>query len=91
LPNAKGGNGWQVSSLAWFSLLYGALLGQMIGYFLWIRGIQNIGPLRAIIYQYATPVTAISLAVLFLGETITAMQSLGAFLVFGGIFLARTG
>jgi drug/metabolite transporter (DMT)-like permease len=91
LPNEKGGNGWQVSSLAWFSLLYGALLGQMIGYFLWIRGIQNIGPLRAIIYQYATPVTAISLAVLFLGETITAMQCLGAVLVFGGIFLARTG
>jgi drug/metabolite transporter (DMT)-like permease len=91
LPNAKGGNGWQVSALAWFCLFYGGLLGQMIGYFLWIRGIQNIGPLRAIIYQYATPVTAILLAVLFLGETMTAMQSLGAALVFGGIFLARTG
>jgi drug/metabolite transporter (DMT)-like permease len=91
LPNDKGGNGWQVSALAWFCLFYGGLLGQMIGYFLWIRGIQNIGPVRAIIYQYATPVTAIALAVLFLGETMTAMQCLGAALVFAGIFFARTG
>jgi drug/metabolite transporter (DMT)-like permease len=77
--------------LAWFSVLYVAILGNGLAYFLWVVGIQRIGPLRTILYQYLMPVTAIFCAVPFLQETLTALQIGGAAVVFGGIFLARSG
>ena len=76
--------------MAWFSVIYVAVMGNCLAYFLWIRGIQNIGPLRAILYQYLMPVTAVLFAIPFLGETIRATQVWGAAVVFGGIFLARS-
>jgi len=89
LPNEKGGGWWKISGLAWFSVFYVALLGNCLAYFLWIRGIQTIGPLRTVLYQYLMPVATILLAVPFLKETLTAIQICGAAVVFGGIFLSR--
>jgi drug/metabolite transporter (DMT)-like permease len=91
LPNEKGGGWGGISGLAWFSVLYVAILGNCVAYFLWIRGIENIGPLRTILYQYLMPVTAILFSIPFLKETVTATQVWGAVVVFGGIFLARSG
>jgi drug/metabolite transporter (DMT)-like permease len=90
LPNEKAGGWREISWMAWFSVIYVAVMGNSLAYFLWIRGIQNIGPLRAILYQYLMPVTAILFAIPFLGETIRATQVWGAAVVFGGIFLARS-
>lgn len=90
LPNEKGGGWAEISGLAWFSVLYVAILGNCLAYFFWILGIQNIGPVRTILYQYLMPVTAILFAVPFLKETLTAVQVWGAVVVFGGIFLARS-
>jgi drug/metabolite transporter (DMT)-like permease len=89
LPNGKGVDWLEISPLAWFSVLYMSILSNCLAYFLWIKGIQNIGPLRAIIYQYLMPVIAILFAIPFLKETMTAMQITGAVIVFLGIFLAR--
>jgi drug/metabolite transporter (DMT)-like permease len=89
-PNEKGGGWGEISALAWFSVLYVAILGNCVAYFFWIRGIQNIGPLRTILYQYLIPVTAILFSIPFLKETVTATQVWGAAVVFGGIFLARS-
>jgi drug/metabolite transporter (DMT)-like permease len=89
LPNQKGGGWWEISGLAWFSVFYVALLGNCLAYFLWMRGIQTIGPVRTVLYQYLMPVAAILLAVPFLKETLTVIQIWGAAVVFGGIFLAR--
>lgn len=91
LPNERIGGWGEISWLAWFSVLYVAILGNGLAYFLWIHGIQNVGPLRTILYQYLMPITAILFAVPFLQETMTALQVWGAAVVFGGIFLARSG
>jgi len=89
LPNERAG-GWSgVSLLGWFSVFYVAFTGNFLAYFFWMRGIQNIGPMRTILYSYLTPITAILFAVPFLGETLTAGQIWGALIVFAGIFLAR--
>jgi O-acetylserine/cysteine efflux transporter len=90
-PNEKGGGWGEISALAWFSVLYVAILGNCVAYFFWIRGIQNIGPLRTVLYQYLMPVTAILFSIPFLKETVTSTQVWGAAVVFGGIFLARSG
>ena len=90
LPNEKAG-GWSgVSVLGWVSVLYVAFTGNFLAYFFWMRGIQNLGPMRTILYSYLTPITAILLAVPFLGETLTTGQIWGAVIVFAGILLARS-
>lgn len=91
LPNEKPG-GWSgVSLLGWVSVFYVAITGNFLAYIFWMRGIQNIGPMRTILYSYLTPITAILFAIPFLGETLTAGQIWGALIVFAGIFLARSG
>jgi len=90
LPNERAG-GWSgVSVLGWVSVLYVAFTGNFLAYFFWMRGIQNLGPMRTILYSYLTPITAILLAVPFLGETLTTGQIWGAVIVFAGILLARS-
>lgn len=83
--------GREISGLAWFGLFYLAVMGQGLSYFLWVRGIQNIGSLRTMLYQYLIPVTAILLAVPLLQEALTISQVWGAVIVLGGILLARSG
>ena len=91
LSNEKGGGWGEISWLAWLGVLYVAILGNGLAYFLWMRGIQNVGPMRAILYQYLMPITVILFSVPFLGETLTSTQLGGAAVVFAGIFLARSG
>jgi drug/metabolite transporter (DMT)-like permease len=91
LPNEKPGGWGGVSLLGWVSVFYVAITGNFLAYLFWMRGIQNIGPMRTILYSYLTPITAILFAIPFLGETLTAGQVWGALIVFAGIFLARSG
>ena len=91
LPNENPGGWREISALAWFSLLYVGLSGNCLAYFLWMKGIQNIGPLKTILYSYLMPITAIAFSIPLLGETITATQVWGGLIVFAGIFLARSG
>jgi len=91
LSNEKGGGWGEISWFAWLGVLYVAIMGNGLAYFLWIRGIQHIGPMRAVLYQYLMPITVILFSVPFLGETLTVTQLGGAAVVFGGIFLARSG
>ena len=90
LANENPGGWGEVSALGWVSVLYVALTGNFLAYLLWMRGIQNIGPLRTIFYTYLTPITAILFAVPFLNETLTLAQIGGALVVFIGVFLARS-
>jgi drug/metabolite transporter (DMT)-like permease len=91
LQNEKPGGWAGISALAWFSVIYVGLSGNCLAYFLWMKGIQKIGPLRTILYSYLMPVTAIAFSVPLLGETVTMTQVWGALIVFAGIFLARSG
>jgi drug/metabolite transporter (DMT)-like permease len=91
LPNEKPGGWSEISALAWFSVFYVGLSGNCLAYFLWMKGIQDIGPLRTILYSYLMPITAIAFSVPLLGETVTATQVWGGLIVFAGIFVARSG
>ena len=89
LPPKQRGGWLEVSKIAWLCVLYVAILGNCLSSFLWVKGVQDIGPLRTILYQYLTPVTAILFAIPFLHERMTSLQICGSIVVFGGIFIAR--
>ncbi len=81
----------QVSPFAWFGVGYAGILAIGLAYVLWYRGVQRIGNSRTAAYVNLTPVVALAVAWLWLGEIPQPLQLLGAVVVLTGLALARLG
>ena len=75
--------------VAWAALLYGALVGVLVGNGLWQRAVHEIGADNALVYQYLTPVLSLALAIAFLGERPTLVQLVGSVLALAGVWIVR--
>lgn len=75
----QGFNGWLMLSIS--ALLFTSATMCLFG------GIARIGPLRASLIDYGSPVWVILFGILLLGETMSAPQWAGASVVIGAIFL----
>ena len=89
IPSMKEQNWSSVSSQGWLSLAYSFCFAVAIGYVLWYTGVSRIGSARTSLYSNLTPVIAVAVAWLFLSETMTLLQVLGAVLVLTSLYLAR--
>jgi drug/metabolite transporter (DMT)-like permease len=79
----------ELSWPAWGGVVYAGVLAIGLAYVLWNRGIKTIGSSRTAAYQNLTPVVALLVGWIWLGEVPTPMQLLGAGVVLAGISLAR--
>jgi drug/metabolite transporter (DMT)-like permease len=79
------------SSRAWIGVGYAGILAIGLAYLLWYRGVQRIGSSRTAVYQNLTPVVALVVAWIWLGETPLPLQLAGASAVLAGLALARVG
>lgn len=70
-------------------LLYGTLLSSLLSYFIWMRGIREIGSARTSAYQYLTQVVGVLGAWIFLQEPLHLSLFWGMFLVSLGLFLSQ--
>ncbi|HEX6958539.1 MAG TPA: DMT family transporter [Ferrovibrio sp.] len=73
----------------WAAFLFTAIMAGALGYLSWYGGIARLGVARSVVYSYLIPVFALLSAVAFLGEHVSAVQSLGAAIVIGGLILTR--
>ncbi|HET7273751.1 MAG TPA: DMT family transporter [Longimicrobiaceae bacterium] len=81
---------WQeVGPLAWGALFFSACFAIGLAYLIWNRGVERIGPTRTAIFANVTPIIALSLGAVWLGERLTALSLLGAALTIGGVLLVR--
>ena len=80
-----------VSPLAWAGMVYAGVLAIGLGYVLWYRGVQRIGNSRTAAFSNLTPVVALVVAWIWLGELPGALQIAGAAIVLVGLSLARLG
>jgi drug/metabolite transporter (DMT)-like permease len=78
----------QVSSGTWGALAYAALLSLVLSYVLYNRAVQGIGSGRTAIYNCLTPLVAMLVAWLTLGEAPLAIQFLGVVLVIAGVLVS---
>ena len=78
-----------ITLTGWLQLLVSALLAICVAYTVWAKGVQRLGSTRTALYGNLVPVFAALAGLIFLGERLSALQSLGAVLVFVGIALAR--
>jgi drug/metabolite transporter (DMT)-like permease len=90
IPFLFSGNEFAELSLAgWLALVFTVLFSIIIAFLLWYRGMNRIGPVRAITYQYLVPVFSTLFAVILLKEKLCVPQIAGGLIVCGSIALAR--
>jgi drug/metabolite transporter (DMT)-like permease len=68
-------------------LLYMATCGTVLAYVFWLRGVQNLGPQRAVIAFNLVPVFTLLVNLLF-GQLPQLIQCVGMVVVFGGVLIA---
>jgi drug/metabolite transporter (DMT)-like permease len=80
-----------ISSLAWVGVAYAGILAIGLAYLLWYRAVLRIGNSRTAAYSNLTPVVALAVAWVWLGETPAPMQLMGAAVILSGLYLTRLG
>jgi drug/metabolite transporter (DMT)-like permease len=90
IPFLFSGNEFAELSLSgWLVLVFTVLFSIIIAFLLWYRGMNRIGPVRAVAYQYLVPVFSTLFAVILLKEKLCVPQIAGGLMVLGSIALAR--
>lgn len=81
----------RVRPLAWAGLVYSGLFAIAVAYLIWNHGVRKIGATRTAVYSNITPIVALLVAWIALGESPTAGQVAGAVVIFAAIYLVRHG
>lgn len=79
----------RVTATTWALLVYSAVFALVVAYLIWYTGVQKVGNNRTSIYSNLTPVVAMAIAAVALGEPLSASKLAGAAAILGGIALTR--
>lgn len=78
-----------VSTTSWLLMAASSLLALAFSYIVWYTAVQKIGSARTALYSNLTPIVAMIVAALTLGERITTVQIVGAGLILSGLAVTR--
>jgi probable blue pigment (indigoidine) exporter len=70
-------------------LVWLGLIGAAVSYALWFRGIARLEPGAVSMLGMMSPVTAVSLGWLWLGQSLSVLQMVGAAIVFGSVWAGQ--
>ena len=79
-----------ISLMAWAGVFYAGTFSIAIAYLLWNYGLEHIGTARTATFSNLVPVVALITAAIWLNEETTVSQILGAIIITGGVWLARS-
>jgi drug/metabolite transporter (DMT)-like permease len=89
IPSVTTENWAAISTNAWIGLAFSAVFAIATGYTLWYIGVSRIGSSRTALYDNLVTVFAVAAAWVLLSEGMTAIQIVGAVLVFVSLYVAR--
>jgi len=78
-----------ISTLSWLLMAASSILALSFSYMVWYTAVQKIGSARTAIYSNLTPIVAMVVAALWLGEEITRVQVFGTLLILSGLAVTR--
>ena len=78
-----------ISTISWILMTASALLALAFSYIVWYTAVQRIGSSRTAIYSNLTPIVAMIVAAVWLGEQITRQQVFGTVLILSGLAVTR--
>jgi drug/metabolite transporter (DMT)-like permease len=79
----------RISAFSWALMAASSLLALALAYMIWYTAVQRIGSARTSIYSNLTPVIAMIVAAVWLGESVSVAQLMGAGLILTGIAVTR--
>jgi drug/metabolite transporter (DMT)-like permease len=83
---------WQdVSAITWSAVVYAGVLSIGVAYIIWYYGVEKLGNTRTSTYSNVTPVIALLVAWIWLGEVPTAPQVAGMAVILSGVSVAQSG
>ena len=85
----KSGIHIKISGSEWVPVLWIGIINTGINCILYYSSITKLPMSTVAILSYADPVAAVVLSMLILGERLTSLQILGAFLVIGGALYSQ--
>lgn len=81
---------WQAIGVTSWALMFGSsALALAFAYAIWYTGVQRLGSSRTAIYSNLTPIFAMIVATLWLGEPIDSPQIIGAVAILSGVLVTR--
>ncbi len=92
LPALKQGLGAAVMHLdfqMWLNLLYLSVLGTVLGFVWFYRGVKEIGPARAGQFINIVPISGVFFGMLFLDEQLTLSLLIGGVLILAGLLMTN--
>jgi drug/metabolite transporter (DMT)-like permease len=78
-----------ISPVSWILMAVSATLALAFSYIVWYTAVQKIGSTRTAMYSNLTPIVAMIVAAIWLGEQVSRTQLLGATLILSGIAVTR--
>jgi drug/metabolite transporter (DMT)-like permease len=78
-----------ISTTSYVLMAASSLLALAFAYIVWYTAVQKIGSARTAVYSNLTPIVAMIVAAISLGEQISRAQLLGAVLILSGIAVTR--
>ncbi len=89
VPTLMDVNWGGVSGFSWFLMVASALLALNLSYWIWYTGLKRLGGSRTSVYSYLTPIVAMIVAAIWIGEPISGNQIAGAAAIFAGLLITR--
>lgn len=81
---------WQavskITSPTIYAAVYLALLCSVYAYYIWYVGVETIGAVRTIVFNYMNPLFAIIAGLLFMNESLSPVVLAGGLFVLGGVY-----
>lgn len=88
IPSLVDVNWTGVSYVAWVNVAYLAVGPTALAFLLYYRALRSVSPSTATMMMFTVPVFGIACSVLFLGESFTLVQAMGAVVMLIGALLA---
>jgi drug/metabolite transporter (DMT)-like permease len=89
LPSLARQDWGEVGVPEWGGLVFSACFAIALAYLIWYRGVERIGNARTAAFSNLTPVVALLVGLLWLGEAVTLLSVAGAGLTLTGVMLVR--
>lgn len=78
-----------ISGFSWLLMAASSLFALAFAYMVWYTAVQRIGSSRTAIYSNLTPIVAMVIAAITLGEPVSRTEVIGALAILSGVFLTR--
>lgn len=78
-----------VDAYGWGGVMFSSVFAVVMGYYVWNRGLTQMGPARTAVYGNLSPVVAMLTGWAVLSEAVSWPQFAGALLIFTGLLLTK--